>query len=272
MKQANKLAAFITKLANAFKVHGVAGVLWRGARLPFHYLKQKNIRAKIFSQADAQSVFTEIYKTNWWGSSESVSGTGSTLAYTHNLRNQLPKLFSTFQIGSVFDAPCGDFNWMKHVVSKTDIQYIGGDIVSELIQNNQLLNQSSTITFINLNIIEDEFPKADLWICRDCLIHFSFMDTLQVLENYLRSKIPYFLTTTHHNKSNFKNLDIQTGDVRIIDLFSEPFNFPKPPLLEIDDWLEPDLPRVMALFDRSQVLSAVSKMRQILSFDSPMEV
>ena len=272
MKPVNKLAAFKTKLANAFKVYGVAGVIWRALRLPFLYLKQKEIRAKIFRQADAQSVFTAIYKTNWWGSPESVSGTGSTLAYTHNLRNQLPKLFSTFQINTVFDAPCGDFNWMKLVVSNTNIQYIGGDIVSELIQNNMLKNQSLAIKFINLNIIDGQFPKADLWICRDCLIHFSFKDTLLVLENYLRSEIPYLLTTTHHNKSNFENHDIQTGDVRIIDLFSAPFHFPKPPLFELDDWLEPDLPRVMALFDRSQVLSAVLKMRQIFTLGSPIRV
>ena len=61
MKQVNKLTAFKTKLANAFKVHGVAGVLWRALRLPFLYLKQKEISKTVILQSDSlDSVKKEV--------------------------------------------------------------------------------------------------------------------------------------------------------------------------------------------------------------------
>ena len=40
------------------------------------------------------------------------------------------------EIKRLFDAPCGDFNWMKEV-HLLDVDYIGGDIVSSLVLNNK---------------------------------------------------------------------------------------------------------------------------------------
>ena len=62
-----------------------------------------------------QEVFTKIYDTKFWYNCESLSGAGSNLLYTENLRKELPKLFDIFNIKTVLDAPCGDMNWMRLV-------------------------------------------------------------------------------------------------------------------------------------------------------------
>ncbi len=258
----------LLRFSNALRVHGLAGTLYRACRYPLVRILSMRRRRRIFSSTDTASVFTQIYESNWWGSEESVSGTGSTLAYTENIRAELPLLFEKFGIRSVFDAPCGDFNWMRCVVESCDIDYIGGDIVPQLIAKNVSRFAGERIRFSVANIISDEFPKVDLWICRDCLIHFSFGDIYSTLANFANSDIRYLLTTTHINKSGFKNMDIQTGDARLIDLFSAPFFLPTNYLYAIDDWVGPEVPRMMVLFNRAQVAEALPKMRAALGVHS----
>lgn len=201
--------------------------------------------------------FTYIYVKNYWGSNESRSGEGSTLAATKNLRSELPKLISAFKIKSIFDGPCGDFNWMRHVVEKTQIVYIGGDIVRPLINENLKRFKGENIKFIEINLISEAFPFSDLMISRDFLFHLSFSDTVKVLRNFVNSKTPFLLTTSHIDNSGLLNKDITTGDFRFIDLFSSPYNFPKSPLLTIRDFSSTEPPRAMYLFSRDQIVLAL---------------
>lgn len=255
------------RLSNALRIHGLAGTLYRVCRYPLMRILSVRVRRQVFSSTDAASVFTRIYETNWWGGRESISGTGSTLAYTANLRERLPGLLEKVAVRKVFDAPCGDFNWMRHVVQSGEIDYIGGDIVPQLIARNIEIYQSDRTRFVVTNIVADEFPEVDMWICRDCLIHFSFKDILATFENFARSEITYLLTTTHINEVGFRNVDIRTGDARVIDLFSEPFFLPRNYLDAIDDWHE-GVPRIMALFSRQQIIESLPKMRATLGCDT----
>jgi hypothetical protein len=212
--------------------------------------------------ADSPSIedrFTKIYGAArfFWGSAESASGRGSTLGATANLRKRLPKLIEAFSIGTLFDAPCGDFNWMKMVLNDIDVDYVGADIVKPLINQNNLNYGSSRAKFVHLDITKNHFPKADLWICRDCLGHLSFSDTIQTLRRFLESDIPYVLTTTNKNIDGFKNHDINTGDWRVIDLFSEPYRFDKNVLYRIDDAEKPAAPSEMCLWSRDQVANSL---------------
>lgn len=174
-----------------------------------------------------RDIFSNIYHKNLWRCDESVSGPSSTLARTYNLRNSLPDLFEKLNVGVVFDAPCGDFNWMRSVISGlSNIRYIGADIVSELIDINVLKNQDlQQVSFVHMDITVDLLPNADLMICRDCLFHFSYSDAARFLVNFSSSKIDYLLTTTHLNNNKFENKDIRTGDWRYMDLFLPPYAF-----------------------------------------------
>ena len=78
---------------------------------------------------DLETVFQRIAEINHWGNAESLSGDGSTLEYTYNLRHELAKFLRAFGIESMCDAPCGDFNWMRAVDFPENFAYIGGEIV-----------------------------------------------------------------------------------------------------------------------------------------------
>jgi hypothetical protein len=114
----------------------------------------------------------------------------------------------------------------------SDIEYSGGDIVRKMVDLNNKQFGKRNIKFRYLDIINDELPLADLWICRDTLFHFSNSDILKVLINLRSSKIKYFLSTTYPGTN--MNKDIFTGDFREINLEKSPFNLP-PPVLYIDD-------------------------------------
>uniref|UniRef100_UPI0030DBA6DB hypothetical protein n=1 Tax=Nodularia spumigena TaxID=70799 RepID=UPI0030DBA6DB len=88
---------------------------------------------------NAKEIFHDHYTNNLWGSEESVSGPGSTIQYTENIRKEIPKLVKNLGIKVFLDAPCGDFNWFRMISWQEPIQYIGADIVEPLINRNKLL-------------------------------------------------------------------------------------------------------------------------------------
>lgn len=213
---------------------------------------------------DLEGRFTLIYERNAWGSRESISGSGSTLKRTVNVRDELPRIFHLFSIDSFFDAPCGDFNWMKEVDLER-LTYIGGDIVKPLIESLNNRYSSENVSFIHIDLTKETFPETDLVLTRDCLFHLSNLDILALLNNFLQSSSRYFLTTTHDNLEGFKNLDVHSGGFRLLDLFSSPFDFPKEVLYKISEPGEDTLPaRSLCLWDRNQIEEVYRKLRSTL--------
>ncbi|MGM3307932.1 hypothetical protein ACSQ6I_18480 [Anabaena sp. WFMT] len=198
---------------------------------------------------NTKEIFEHHYTDNLWGNEESVSGPGSTIEYTENIRKEIPELVNKLGIKVILDAPCGDFNWFRMISWKKPITYIGADIVESLINGNQLLYGSQNHNFTYLDITQEALPKADMWLCRDCLFHLSNNDILSVIENFLRSDIKYLLTSTH---SNSENEDIPTGSFRLLNLQKEPFNF-APPIAFIEDWIEGYPIRHLALWERESI-------------------
>ena len=171
-----------------------------------------------------QRIFSQIYRNNAWGDIESLSGSGSNFEQTKEVRSLLPDIIKEFKIRSILDIPCGDFNWMKLVA--LDIEYIGGDIVCDLILQNKIKYENSYRKFMRLDLIHDELPTTDLILCRDCFVHFSNSHILESLKNIMASKSKYLFVTTFikHEISE----DIPTGKWRSINLQKPPFYFPSP--------------------------------------------
>lgn len=169
-------------------------------------------------------VFEHIYHQNVWRSRVSSSGPGSDLNQTTVIRDEFQKVISDFRIKSILDIPCGDWHWMQHV-DLSGVRYVGGDIVADIIKQNQELYDKEDVIFEVLNILSDEFPAFDLIICRDCLVHFSYADIHKALCNLMQSKCSYLLTTTFPKR---KNYDIVTGNWRPVNLERTPFNLSKP--------------------------------------------
>jgi hypothetical protein len=150
---------------------------------------------------------------------------------------------------------------MKEFLKDFRINYIGGDIVQPLIDVLHSTYGDERTAFVQIDLVKDHFPIADCMICRDCLFHLSFADTKSLLQNYVDSEIRFLLTTTFVNTNQFSNkdLDLDDGAFRLIDLISSPYNFPNDPLARIDDWMPPDPERQMCLWSRDQVIKALSR-------------
>jgi SAM-dependent methyltransferase len=184
------------------------------------------LKELIFSLLPTEMRFERIHAKNRWSSEESISGQGSELAATEALRIALPQLFRELKIERVLDAPCGDFNWMRHVIREAPVHYIGMDIVHDLIDRNHDLYGSETVKFLHGNIITGPVPQADLIICRDCFIHLSFRDTARAIENFKDSNSRYLLTNSY--PAIKQNEDITTGRWRFINLSVPPYSYPTP--------------------------------------------
>ena len=199
------------------------------------------------SFGNSNSVFKRYYETNAWGSEESVSGPGSTREYTENIRKKIPEIVERLNISVILDAPCGDYNWWRMIEWQERITYIGGDVVKELVDKNQSSYGKKDTSFIRLDIARDSLPRADLWLCRDCLFHLSDRDIMLALGNFLTSDIEYLLTSNHPNCR--RNHNILPGSFRLLNLQLAPFNLGKP-LRTIDDWIKGYSVRQLALWDR----------------------
>ena len=155
---------------------------------------------------------TEAFLKNaqWGDKSETLSGSGSTMANTVNVRAALPRLTNEYLINSMFDAPCGDGNWM----SKTElgISYVGGDFVDSFVS----AAVSKGLNAYHFDIRYDPLPPVDLWFCRACWYHLPLAHIQLCVDNFLKSSIKYLLTTSHTENGEMR--DIDSGQFRRLQL------------------------------------------------------
>jgi SAM-dependent methyltransferase len=212
------------------------------------------LRVRFNKSRPQDDVFGYYHNQNVWGDQESVSGPGSTLDYTASIRTALPELLAEFNIRSILDIPCGDFNWMGHV-DLAERQYIGADIVPDLIAANQNKYGQPGREFRVLDLTKGPLPEVDLLLCRDCLMHLCPELIDAALANILRGKIRYLLTTTHPKG---KNKRILTGEWFPINLQRAPYRFPQPQRA-IRDWVPPYAERELCLWEISTLRTFMSQ-------------
>ena len=188
--------------------------------------------------------------TNELGTRESVSGVGSTLENTIELRTALPQIFRTYGIKTMIDMPCGDWNWMKEVHASGGLQgvsYTGYDIVPEMIASN---GAKYPVAFQVHDAINDPIPPVDLVLCRDFLFHLANDDVIKVLEHTKSAK--YLLVTTF---PGVVNTDLPQGYTTIgwrkINLCGRPFNLPEPEYIVQENDSPSCMSRIVGLFRRT---------------------
>lgn len=202
------------------------------------------------------AVFDRIYRTNSWGSAESRSGFGSESHFTCAYRQRLRECLVDIGARHLFDAPCGDLNWIVELARDPAIDYVGGDVSKALISENQKRHPEITVRVFD--ICADTFPDADVWHCRDCLFHLPFTDIRRALENFANSKIPYVLLTTHKAVLH-RNLDVSLGGFRYLDLERPPISLPNAKRYLKDYRLGRDFPRYVGLWRREAIACSLRK-------------
>jgi len=169
-------------------------------------------------------IFKHIYDTHFWGGI-SRSGAGSDLEQTKVIRKELPKLLKELNVMTMLDISCGDFYWMKEI-NLDFIQYIGVDIVKDIIEINKKKYSNPNKKFIKLDITKDSIPKVDFILCRYLLQHLSQENIWKAINNIKKSKSKYLLTTVATRTK--ENVDINDGAYRPLNLLMPPFSFPEP--------------------------------------------
>lgn len=200
-------------------------------------------------------MFEEIYQTNTWGSDESLSGGGSTENRTRELRDEIKKLIQDFNIGSIVDCGCGDFNWMRKLLADVEVDYLGLDIASTVIRRNIESYGNDKIKFREHDLVENIPPTGDLLICREVLFHLSHADIRHAITNVCNSGSKYFLVTS--SRVPQYNLDIPSGSYRELDMQCPPLSLPEP-LLQLVDSAN----RAMQLFSIEQLISKVDWLKK----------
>lgn len=203
----------------------------------------------MIEQVDRGAIFERIWAENHWGSLESRSGLGSEVERTAPFRASLEAFLAQIGPGLLYDAPCGDFNWMRHVAFPAGMTYVGADIVAPMIMKLQREFGSATRRFQVADIVIDPPPPADVWLCRESLFHLSLDDCRAVIANWRASTIPYFLATSTPTVT--QNTDIRAGDWRPLNMELADFDL-GPPVARFSDGSPRDLGKIIGVWTRSE--------------------
>ena len=89
-----------------------------------------------------------------------------------------------------------------------------------------------------MDITADPLPQVDLVLCRDCLVHLSYLNIQRALLNIKRSRAKWLLMT--HFVELGTNSDISDGDWRPLNFLQSPFFLPTPQAIVIENCQEGD--------------------------------
>lgn len=132
----------------------------------------------------------------------SVNGPGSSLPCTEAIREVLPRVLAAYGVGSMLDAPCGDWAWMSQVELPVHL-YVGWDVDPVQIERNKEKYGSAGRHFMVCNILTaDRVPKVDAILCRDFLAHLPTEHISAVLDVFARSGTPLLLASNYPGTSN----------------------------------------------------------------------
>lgn len=191
--------------------------------------------------ADHKDIFSKIYQNKTWSifSLYPLSGSGSTINNTILYRELLTKFIKDNNIKSVIDFGCGDWSFSKEI-NWEGINYLGIDVVPSVIEENKKRYSKDNIKFICKNLFQPNNEislndlKAELWIIKDVLQHWSNDDISKFLNQLIKQKcFKYILLTNSY--TNGKNIDIKSGEFRSLNPNEYPLNVYKPKVIGFEN-------------------------------------
>ena len=180
----------------------------------------------IHAKQSLQEAFSHIYEFQLWGANEEgqgCSGSGSTVQTTQEYRELLELCLHVFDIKSVVDLGCGDWEFSR-MIPWAQIDYKGFDVVSSVIERNIKKYAREGISFAVLDATNQQLPAADLLICKDVLQHLSNDDVTHIIKQFSKFKYCLITNDVYGHSLSSDNPDIVSGDYRPIDITMPPFN------------------------------------------------
>jgi len=196
-----------------------------------------------------QEIFADIYRANRWGGDGGAfhSGTGSSSEHAQRYAAFVNEFVRDRGVRRIVDLGCGDYT-VGARLQASGAEYVGVDIVPELVARNEREFGSLRVSFRCLDIIEHELPPGDLCLVRQVLQHLSNEQIARVLRNLDRYR--YVLVTEHYpaeavgvfapNVDKPCGEDVRTYDDSAVVLDAPPFcRHVQGPVLDVDagHWL-----------------------------------
>lgn len=167
--------------------------------------------------------FARFYDGNSreWGL---TSGPGSNPYDTIEYRAFLEKFIKMNGVRSVVDFGCGDWQFSRFI-DFGSAQYLGLDVVEKLIEANTGRFASERVRFQLSPVDPASIPPGDLLIIKDVLQHLPNHQIME-LQRVLFGRFRHVLLTNSYQKlSTQRNVEINVGQFRCLDLMSPPFSF-----------------------------------------------
>ena len=175
-----------------------------------------------------QQVFTDIYANKIWGTNDEGlgwSGIGSSLQATIAYREFIENFLRDYSIKTVVDLGCGDWEFSRFI-NWANINYLGIDIVRQVVERNIEKYQTDTIHFMHADALGYDMPSADLLICKEVLQHLSNKEIFAICSQFRKYKYCLITNGIDYETLTSENREISCGDYRPLDLTAPPFNIP----------------------------------------------
>jgi SAM-dependent methyltransferase len=148
-------------------------------------------------------------------------------------------LIKQASIRRVIDLGCGDFR-VGSLIDTSSVQYIGIDIVPDLIERHNKLHSTANVRFLCLNAVQDGLPDADLCLVRQVFQHLSNEHISKILHKCKKYK--YVIVSEHVPTGDnvVPNLDMDANwhihAIQNSGVFIDraPFTYKSEVLLELD--------------------------------------
>ena len=139
-------------------------------------------RGLMTEAAKRRQTFQDVYKYKQWGGEDEerfFSGIGSRGSAAEEYVNQIVALIENHCHDSprrlkIVDLGCGDFQVGRALLSQLPaVDYLGCDIVPELVAHNTKLYSGERVEFRQIDIVADALPPGDICLVRQVLQHLS---------------------------------------------------------------------------------------------------
>jgi hypothetical protein len=154
-------------------------------RLP--YIRLRNLAAnRRLSHMSPSAVFAEVYAEDIWGSGAGNtafdSGGGSEDAIGRAYCDSIAAAIDVRPDTVLVDLGCGDFRIGHTLHGRVGGQYIGVDVVPELIEHLESTYAGPSVEFRCLDITSDALPAGDICLIRQVFQHLSNEEIAAVLD------------------------------------------------------------------------------------------
>jgi ubiquinone/menaquinone biosynthesis C-methylase UbiE len=197
----------------------------------FQKIKGK-IKNYLLKKKSIYEIFQGVYDGFVWNNEdnqgESLSGAGSTIKNTKQIRTALVSLIHELNIERMLDASCGDWNWMKLILNELPREYIGLDVTASVIKDNKekYENLRNGLTFINIESLEYlkncKECEFDIIFIRYTLEHLPTEYNIALLKEVKRCCKYGFITSAKIDVER-TNKNCIFGDYRPINLLKTPY-------------------------------------------------